>query len=352
MGKHTESVTPGTESRTPQTRNTSSPYHVKEVIFSNDVEGVRLAGTVTWPGGDSPGPAVILIPGGGAHDRDYSIGRHRPFHVLADYLTRRGIPVLRFDERGVGGSTGDPAKSTCENYAGDVLAGVRFLQRFGESTSEGIGLIGHSEGGMVASLAAEKSGDIAFLVLLATPGLPGREYQMQYEESTGKAMGLSEEAIARRRSVQEAVFEVLLREHRRGNAETQIREIYRQYFPGIPEERIRAGLARFLSPGFRYNLTYDPASVLPDVRCPVLAIYGERDLHVPPERNAARMEEILRNRPDSPPSKVITLPGLNHFFQAHNDADPFNYGTNEEAISPVVPDTIASCIKNYSNWDD
>lgn len=202
---------------------------------------------------------------------------------------------------------------------------------------------------MVASITAAKSKHIAFLVRLATSGLLGAEYQLQFEESTGRAMGLDEEVIQKRNTVQKAVFEVLLRKHDRDNAEAQIREIYRQQYPGIPEERISAGIRKFLSPGFRYNLTYDPASVLSDVRCPVLAIYGGKDLQVPPERNTARMEQILNNRPDSPPSEVITLPGLNHFFQTNIRADPFSYGKGEESISQTVLDTIAAWIANQKS---
>jgi len=326
-----------------------SPYHVQEVTFRNMQSNITLAGTVTWPEETNSGPAVVLIPGGGSHDRDYSVGRHRPFYVLADCLTRHGIAVLRFDECGVGSSEGDPRISTCENYADDVLAGVRFLEAFKEFTPNRVGLIGHSEGGMVASIAAAKYQPISLLILLATPGLPGDEYQIQYEGNTGRAMGLSEEAIASRRAVQEEVFAVLLTEQDHTQAESQIRSIYRSHYPGIPDEKIDAGARRFLSPGFRYNLAYDPVRALSRVQCPVLAIYGEKDLHVTPDGNASRMKEILRSRPGAPAYEVLILPGLNHFFQPNTPAAPFAYDKNTVPISPVVLDKISTWIHKHKS---
>ena len=330
----------------PQTPIPPYPYNVKEVSFLNKEENVRLSGTLTLPNKNSSIPAVILIPGSGAHDRDYSILRHRPFHVIADYLTRRGIAVLRFDERGVGSSTGDRSKSTCENYANDVLAGIRFLKTFSAFKPNNIGLIGHSEGGMIATVSASKSDEISFIVLLGSPGLAGVEYQYQFEEVTGRAMGLSEEMIAAKHLVQEQIFDILLNEKDPKQAEEKIYEIYRKNYPQIPEGKIRASSARFLSPGFKYNLFYDPASTLQKVQCPVLAIYGEKDLHVPPDSNFAAMEGTLKSRSDIP-YKVITLPGLNHFFQNAPDKEPFEYGKINETISPDVLELIGDWICEF-----
>ena len=330
----------------PQTPRPPYPYNVKEVTIVNKKENVCLAGTLTWPNKSSSIPAIILISGGGGHDRDYSILRHRPFLVIADYLTRLGIAVLRFDERGVGSSTGDRSQATCKYYADDVLAGVRFLHTFNEFNPTRIGLIGHSEGGMIASVSAAESKDISFIVLLGSPGLAGAEYQYQFEESINRAMGLSEEMIASKRVIQEKIFNVLLHENDQWIIENKIYEIYRKFYPQIPEGKIKAGIAKFLSPGFQYNLTYDPASTLQNSCCPVLAIYGENDLHVPPEGNYNAMESILKSRADVP-YKVIKLPGLNHFFQTTDNKEPFDYGKIEETISPIVLELISDWIINF-----
>ena len=330
----------------PQTPIPPYPYNVKEVSFLNKEENIHLSGTITWPNKSSSIPAVILIPGGGAHDRDYSILRHRPFHVIADYLTKKGVAVLRFDERGVGLSNGDRSKATCDNYSQDVLAGVRFLKTFSGFSINSISLIGHSEGGMIASVSAVKSKEVSFIVLLGSPGLSGEEYQYQFEETTGRAMGLSEEMVESKRAIQEKVFDVLLHEHDQNLAKTKIRNIYKKFYPQIPEGKIRASAARFLSPGFQYNLAYDPASTLHKVQCPVFAIYGEKDLHVPPEGNFLAMKHILEGRSDIL-YKVITLPGLNHFFQNAADKEPFEYGKIEETISPNVLELIGDWICEF-----
>ena len=147
--------------RRPQTPHPPYPYEEVEVTCPGRAAGVRLAGTLTLPNLDRPCAVVILIPGGGAHDRDYTILRHRPFLVLADRLTRRGVAVLRFDERGVGESQGERASATSATYAEDVMAGLDFLAGRPEIDPDRIGLIGHSEGGTIASLAAATSPQLA-----------------------------------------------------------------------------------------------------------------------------------------------------------------------------------------------
>ncbi len=173
----------------PQTPKPPFPYEAVEVKYRNERAPAAYAGTLTLPRGDGPFPAVLLISGGGAQDRDGTILRHKPFLVLADHLTRNGIAVLRVDDRGAGGSTGDRTQATSADYAEDSLAGVAFLNCHPKIAGEHVGLIGHSEGGTIASLAAAASPDVAFIIMLASPGLPGAEYHLQYEASTGRAMG-------------------------------------------------------------------------------------------------------------------------------------------------------------------
>ncbi|HKJ66616.1 MAG TPA: alpha/beta fold hydrolase, partial [bacterium] len=232
----------------PQTPIPPYPYNTEDVTFVNSKANVELAGTLSWPEQGSPYPAVILIPGTGAHDRDYSMMGHRPFLVISDYLTRRDIAVLRYDERGVGASTGERSQATSEDYAMDVLAGVEYLAGRRQIDPDRIGLIGHSEGGTIASLAAASSQQVAFIVMMASPGLPGVEYNLQFEESMGRVMGLGEEVIAGKRVFQERVFNILLHEKDLYVAKNELRTLYAELNPELPEERIQSAIARFLSP--------------------------------------------------------------------------------------------------------
>ncbi|GAI74447.1 unnamed protein product, partial [marine sediment metagenome] len=175
------------------------PYIEEEVAYENKDVGITLAGTLTLPSGDAPSPVVLLISGSGPQDRDGTIYGHHPFLVLADYLTRQGIAVLRVDDRGVGESTGDFSNATSEDFASDVLAGIEYLKTRKEINPEKIGLVGHSEGGLIAPIVAVKSPDVAFIVLMAGPGLTGEEILYLQGALISRAMGVSEEDIIKKR---------------------------------------------------------------------------------------------------------------------------------------------------------
>src|SRR5262252_6974298 len=175
----------------PQEPKKPSPYAEEEVGYENKRDGVRLAGALTFPRGKGPFPAVLLITGSGPQDRNESLFGHKPFLVLADYLTRQGIAVLRVDDRGVGGSTGSAPNSTTENFAADVMAGIEFLKTRKEIDPKQIGLIGHSEGGLIAPMVASQNGDVAFIVLMAGAGLTGEEILYLQGAMIMKANGAS-----------------------------------------------------------------------------------------------------------------------------------------------------------------
>ncbi len=318
--------------RRPQTPTPPYPYETTEVTFSNAAAPATFAGTLTLPRGEGTFAAVLLISGGGAQDRDATILRHKPFHVLADCLTRHGIAVLRVDDRGVGGSTGDRTQATSADYAEDALAGVRFLKGHPRIAGEQVGLIGHSEGGIIASLAAATSSDVAFIVMLASPGLPGTEYNLQYEASTGRALGQNEEAIAAKRSLQRRIFATIEREQDPALTEQKLRAMLREADPGLPTPRIDAAVRRFLSPWFVFSIRHDPAQTLQMVRCPVLALFGEKDAQVPPEGNAAAIRKALEQA-GNPAFSVEVLPNLNHFLQTCKTGAPTEYGQIEETIA-------------------
>lgn len=329
--------------RRPQEPLPPYPYHEEDVVFTNSEAQCELAGTFTIPSETSPFPAVLLISGGGAQNRDGMILGHRPFLVLADYLARRGIAVLRADDRGVGASTGDRSQATSEDYAEDALAGVDFLKGRHEINPKLIGLIGHSEGGIIGALAAAQSQDIAFIVMMASPGLPGREYLLQYEESVHRALGGKKEAIDARRTLQDRILTILEEVEDRAVAKARLRRILEELYPPVPEASLEATLERFLSPWYRFLVKHDNGATFRKVKCSVLAIYGEKDVQVPPDRNLEAVEQALRSAGNQD-YRIEKLPDLNHLFQTAETGAPSEYARIEETLSPIALGLIADWI--------
>ena len=343
-------------SNRPQEPKKPYPYDEEEVSYENKRDGVRLAGTLTLPRTKGPYPAVLLITGSGKQDRNEAMLGHKPFLVLADYLTRRGIAVLRVDDRGVGGSTGEGGfdKATSENFAEDVLAGIVFLKTRKEINTKRIGLIGHSEGGIIAPLVAARSADVAFIVLMAGPGLTAEEGFPNQVSSTAKTSGASNESIAWNRRLLRQIFLIMKAEKDNAAAEKKIRELRAKMLGemseeqrkkyGIPEDAMEGAIKLMLTPWFRFYMTYDPRATLKKVRVPVLAITGERDLQVVPAReNLAAIAEALKAGGNKDYT-VIEVPKLNHLFQTSETGSPAEYGRIEETISPAVLEMIGAWI--------
>lgn len=341
--------------RRPQEPQPPLPYRAEEVAYDSRQAGTRLAGTLTVPEGEGPFPAVLLITGSGAQDRDEGLLGHKPFLVLADYLTRRGIAVLRVDDRGVGGSTGDFGKATSQDFAEDVLGGVDFLKGRGDIKPSNIGLIGHSEGGLIAPLVASRCEDVAFLVLLAGPGVTGEQILYAQGELISKAGGASDELAAQTRASQEAMFAVVrevadndaaLEKLRAAfdNALASLDEIARAAVEaqrGVAEQQMQA----LVSPWFRFFLAYDPAPTLQLVKCPVLAVNGEKDLQVPPDQNLPVIAAALAAGGNTD-FAVRELPGLNHLFQTSETGAPAEYGLIEETFSPAALEIVGDWIED------
>jgi pimeloyl-ACP methyl ester carboxylesterase len=334
----------------PQEPKPPYPYDEEEVGYENKRDGVKLAGTLTLPRGKASFPAVILITGSGPQNRNEELMGHKPFLVLADYLTRQGIAVLRVDDRGVGGSTGSVLNSTSENFAADALAGIDFLKSRKGINPKQIGLIGHSEGGLIAPLVAAQSNDVAFIVLLAGPGLPGEEILYLQGALILKASGASAEVLARQRATQETIFTVLKQEKDNAAAEQKLRaEFDKQMASASEAERnqakqtLEAQLKQVLSPWFRHFLTYDPRPALVKVKCPVLALNGENDLQVPVTENLREIETTLKAA-GAKDVTVVRLPKLNHLFQTSETGSPSEYGKIEETFAPVALKTIGDWI--------
>ncbi len=344
--------------RRPQNPEEPLPYRVESVRYPNPNGGHTLAGTLTRPQAGGPFPAVVLISGSGPQDRDESLMGHRPFLVLSDHLTRKGIAVLRFDDRGVGESTGDFASATSRDFATDALAGVRYLRTRDDVDAAAIGLAGHSEGGLVAPIAAVESDDVAYIVLMAGPGVRGEEILYAQARLILEATGAPDEMIARAEKTQRATFEALKSEADPERAGPIIAAIVRESLEEATEaERVQAGVTDEASwdvvvearvreintPWFRYLLEHDPATTLERVTVPVLAINGEKDLQVPHEANLRGIEAALA-RGGNDRYEIHALPDLNHLFQRARTGAPSEYAAIEETWSVDAMDLVADWI--------
>lgn len=314
----------------PQTPMPPFPYRAEEVAFDNPAApGVRLAGTLTLPEGAGPFPAAILISGTGPQDRDETVFGHKPFAVWADALARRGVAVLRFDDRGVGRSTGDFAASTIADFAKDAGAALTWLAARPEIDADRIGFIGHSEGGVVVPLALENRGGAAWMVALAGPAASGADIIEQQARRMGLASGAPVEAVEAAEVNRARLMEIVLRHPDDGDAAR--RELEPELLARGLEPALAAQTAAQLSaPWYRWLVAHDPAASLGALTIPVLAVYGEQDLQVPADQNAPLMR---RYRPDA---DVVVLPGLNHLFQPATTGLPVEYGQIETTLDPSV----------------
>ena len=329
---------PAAPPRRPQTPAKPYPYREEEVTFTNPAAGISLAATLTIPNGAGPFPAVLLITGSGAQDRNESLLGHQPFLVLADYLTRHGIEVLRADDRGVGKSGGNFAAATSDDFATDVEAGVTFLQSRREVDQRRLGLIGHSEGGLIAPMVAVRNKAVRFIVLMAGPGVPGNEIIIEQVRLITAASGAPPAIADQNASQQRAILDVVKQGR---DLPTLERELHDKLAGlGMPPAQIDAQVKGLTSPWYRFFIAYDPAPALAKVTCPVLAISGEKDLQVPPAQNLPALRRALAS---NPAAQVEEIPGVNHLFQTATTGSPTEYANIEETIAPAV-------LEKISNW--
>ena len=328
------------ETKRPQNPVKPYPYREEDVTYDNTAAHITLAATLTTPAGPGPFPAVLLITGSGPQDRDESLAGHRPFLVLADYLTRRGMAVLRVDDRGVAKSGGNFASATTADFATDAEAGVAYLRTRREVDAKKIGLIGHSEGGMIAPMVAARNTAVAFIVLMAGPGVPGEDILLAQNTLLAQAAGVPEEQITQNTALLKGVFEILKEEKDEARLQTRLRE---RLTGTMPPEMISVQIRTLTSPWYRYFVAYDPAPALKRLTCPVLAINGERDMQVPPKLNLPAIRSALEASGNKN-VEVTELPGLNHLFQTAKTGAPNEYAQIEETMSPVALDTIARWI--------
>ena len=323
------------ELRRPQTPTRPFPYSEEEVTFTSTAGGVTLAGTLTLPKGNGPFPAALLIAGSGPQDRDATIANHRPFLLIADALTRRGIAVLRYDKRGVGNSSGNGDAATIMDLAADAAAGFEFLKVRKEIDASRIGLIGHSEGAIIAPYLAGHSKGVAWLVLLAAPATTGEQTLLNQSELIGRAGGLSDDQLDISLGFDKAAYALVRQEKDPAALRDKLVALVKDsgFDAALPPAALETQLRTLTSPWFRFFLDYDPLPNLKSVKCPVLALYGQKDLQVSAKANLPLLQKAMQETGNTE-ADGRELPELNHMFQHAYTGTPAEYGAIEETFSP------------------
>ncbi len=331
----------------PQEPKPPYPYIEREVTFYNNVDNVELAGTLTLPSEEGIFPAVVLVSGSGPQNRDEELLGHKPFLVIADFLTKKGIAVLRYDDRGVGKSKGNFNIATTYNFANDAEAAFDFLKKSNNIDTNNIGIIGHSEGGMVAPIVASRNNSVKFIVLLAGPGVSGEEILLLQQKLISKAEGADESYINNISKLNKKIYGVLKKEKDNTIAARKIRKIYDKFIENADNEQkiLIAGekevmIQQITTDWFRNFLIFEPSVYLTKTKCAVLALNGEKDLQVPADINLSAIDKHLKKAGNK--NYVIKkYPNLNHLFQNTKTGALSEYGKIEETFSPTVLEDIA-----------
>ena len=337
----------------PQEPQKPYPYYSEEVRIENKKDSVVLYGTLTMPSKEGLFPAVVLISGSGPQNRDEELMGHKPFLVLSDYLTRNGIAVLRYDDRGTGKSKGIFSKGTSFDFSNDAEAAFNYLLSRKEIIANKIGLMGHSEGGLIAPMIAARNNNVGFVVMLAGTGLSGDQIMLLQQELIARADGSTEADIQKTKRVNKAVFDIVRKNENQTNLNAELSAYLKNELEkdtalsksiGMSvDDYIKSTLKQIASPWFQYFLKYDPQPVLTQVKCPVLAINGEKDLQVPPKEDLAAIIKALKKGGNK---NFLTkeLPGLNHLFQECKTGSPLEYNEIEQTFSPIAMQEVLNWI--------
>ncbi len=342
------------ELRRPQEPKPPFPYDAEEISYENTDAGITFAGTFTKPRSGGPFPAVLLITGSGPQNRDEELFGHKPFLVIADYLTRRGIAVLRVDDRGTGKSTGVFGTATTKDFAGDVRAGIKYLKTRSDVNEKKIGLLGHSEGGIIAPMVASDSKDVAFIVMMAGPSLTGEQILYLQDSLISMAMGVPANEITKELQLNRKLFSLIRTESDSTKLQQEIRLAVKESMAAdsatagkINEVAVNAAVKQLTSPWFRFFVTYDPIPALEKVTCPILALDGSKDLQVPAEQNLEGLERAFKASGNKNATAKL-LPGLNHLFQKAETGAPMEYTKIEETINPEALKVIGEWIEEVT----
>lgn len=339
-----------TLAKRPQEPKAPFPYISEEVSFLNAKDNITLAGTLTLPAAEGRFPIVVLISGSGPQDRNEELMGHKPFWVLADHLTKNGFAVLRYDDRGIAKSKGNFKGASSSDFARDVMAAVSYLKTRKEIDPKRIGLIGHSEGGLIAPMVAAQSKDIAYLVLLAGPGVPGKDIIQLQGELIARSMGVSEPDIKASGDIMKELMAVVtsgkdssvINNEFKTALTRRYRNLPDSVKKGLPETVFQNQYAALNEPWMIYFLAYDPATSLHKIKIPVLALNGSLDLQVSPSQNLSMIKQAL-DKAGNKKYLIKELPGLNHLFQEAKTGLPAEYADIEQTLSPFM-------LKEMTDW--
>lgn len=348
----------------PQTPKPPYPYKEENVIYYNQDKSIQYGATLTYPKDMTAFATVILITGSGQQDRDETIFKHKPFHVIADQFSRNDIAVLRVDDRCVGQTTGDVQNATSEDFSKDVLAGVQYLKQRKDIDLQQIGLVGHSEGCNIALLAARKNSDITFIISLGGPGVAGTEIAIsQYKHEIKKAYPqLSPQNLEKLVKLQHQLFNIAIKPT---DKDTAVREMLRakdmwrnsqdsltSVIGGFTYKmdmwvQSSTHLNHYLTPWMRYALAFRPDVVMQQIDCPILFLNGEKDRIIFCDLNMQGFQKIIRKLQKKNMS-FKQYPDLNHFFQHCQTGELEEVRTIEETFAPGVITDMIEWIKTVT----
>ena len=335
----------------PQEPQPPFPYRSEEVTVRNERDGINLAGTLTLPEKGTKFPAVVMVTGSGAQNRDEEIMGHKPFFVIADYLTRNGIAVLRCDDRGTAASQGTHATATNEDFATDTEAMVNYLRSRKEINAKKIGIIGHSAGGIIAFIVAKKDLSIAFVVSLAGAGVRGDSLMLKQVELISKSQGMPDAVWQGMKPSIRNRYAILQQTDK--TPEELQKELYADVTKTMSPEQLKdlntiqqisAQISSMTSPWYLHFMRYDPGQDLKKLKCPVLALNGEKDIQVDAAMNLAAIQERITGNGNKNVT-VKAYPNLNHLFQTCEKGTLAEYGQLEETINPEVLKDIIEWIR-------
>ena len=343
------------EVKRPQEPTKPYPYYSEEVTFENTKDKFTLAGTLTLPKKDGKFPVVVLITGSGPQNRDEELMGHKPFLILSDYLTRNGIAVLRYDDRGTFASKGNFSKSTTFDFATDVESAVNYLKTRKEIDPKHIGLIGHSEGGIIAPIVAVNCKDVSFIVMMAGTAVSGADILLKQQEDIGRTSGIEESNIKLTRDINKDVYQKVSQITDTAKLALELRAYLKSRIKDIPakdipkdmkeEDMLNAQLTAIINPWMLNFIRYNPAPMLEKVKCAVLAINGDKDLQVCSKINLPAIENALK-KGGNKQYTTKELPGLNHLFQECKTGAPAEYAGIEQTMSPMALEIMTSWIKS------
>jgi pimeloyl-ACP methyl ester carboxylesterase len=345
----------------PQTPKAPFSYESREFVYQGAKTKLTYGATLTYPKEGGKHPFIVLITGSGAQDRDEAIFDHKPFAVLADFLTKNGFAVMRVDDRGVGKSNGVFQASTTGDFALDVEEHLNFAKQLPEVDSTKMGLLGHSEGGLIAPMVAARNKSVAFVILMAGPGVDIPELMAAQNEMVLKSVGVSTEAIQAYLPLYKGLMKTINEASSKSEATSKSTELVQDWFTKTDKTIVKnttnisseADIKTFVNPfveslstkWWKYFISYRPAPALEKLQIPVLAMNGSADIQVPAEANLKGIQAALKKAGN----KRLTLKkfdGLNHMFQKCKACTVAEYGDLETTIEPEVLSYLQNWLEN------